>query len=79
MFVNHVSVCLWVPSEKSSFPVDWRLLAKRLIANIDIFCFFYCFNDFSGCRVFANQPTVHTGGVTRRNLAGGGSVAVADR
>ena len=45
MSVSRVSL----PSQKTGFPVDWRLLVKGRIANIGIlldFSGFCCFNDF---------------------------------
>ena len=61
---------------KSHFPVDWRLLVKERIANISItieildFCRFDDFSNlilFLGVGVFANQPTVHNGGVSKES------------
>ena len=61
--------------------MDWRLLVEERSANVSIsldffeFLSFYNFLRFdilSGFGVFANQPTVHNGGVSRE-----GSVSVA--
>ena len=60
--------------------MDWRLLVEDRIANIGIHLNFFfavlmifcLLNLFKGFGVFANQPTVPSGGV-----AGGESVAVA--
>ena len=66
---NCLSVNVWKPR----LPVDWRLLVKKHITNMDIpldILSFCCFNDFfylkffGGFEVFANQPTVHSGGVS---------------
>ena len=51
--VRQLCVCLCVPSRKTRFPVDWRLLDKDHIANIDM-----SLTQFWGFGVFANQPTV---------------------
>ena len=65
---------LLVPLQKTRFPVDWILVVEECIANIcqplDIFVFccyddFLCFEMFLGFGVFANQPSVHNGGVGR--------------
>ena len=59
---------------KTRFPVDWRLLVEERIANIgitlDVFGFwlfqiFFILYIFLGFWFFANQPTVHNGGVSR--------------
>ena len=70
------------PSRKTRFPLDWRLLVKEHITNIgiplDIFCCccnfdnFYCLTKISGFEVFANQPTVHNGGVSSGRVCGCG-------
>ena len=59
--------------------VSWRLMVEERIANIGKLrtLFLECFDVFLrkkkyGSLVFANQPTVHRGGVSR-----GRSVAVA--
>ena len=61
--------------------MDWRLLIKECIANIGIplvFFGFFGFNDFLrfefllGLIVFASQPTVHNGGVSRGKVCGCG-------
>ena len=66
--------------------MDWIILVEKRIANIGIpldVIFFGHFNDLcvlkniSGLWVFADQPTVHIGGVSRVGGGGGGSVAVA--
>ena len=68
-------MCVYVPSRKPNFPVDWRLLVKERIANIgiplDVFwvltllMIFLVLKTNLGSWVFANQSTVHTGGVSR--------------
>ena len=61
--------------------VDWRLLFKERIANIGIhvevlgLCHLDdigCFEFFWGLGVFANQPTVHNGTVSRGRVRGCG-------
>ena len=70
---------------KTRFSADWRLLGKECITNfglsLDVFCrfndvffllSFFCLFFFSSLciLVFANQPTVHSGGVTRGRVCG---------
>ena len=58
-----LSVCLFVPSLKSWFHGDWRLLVKEHIANIakleDVFFLLLRFGQFFVVVVFVNQPTVN--------------------
>ena len=61
-------VVVSVPPRKTRFPMDWRLLAKKHIANISIPLdnFFFMFDDFCVLNfhfVFANKPFVHNRGV----------------
>ena len=73
-------VCLSVPSQKTCFPVDWRILVKERIANIGIlieivflcrFDDFLCFDIFLRCWVFATSLLC-----IMWELARGGLVAV---
>ena len=58
--------------------LDWRWLVKESIGNIGIlldflaFCRFNDFLDFDflGFWVFANKPTVRSGGVSRGSVCG---------
>ena len=70
-----LSVHVWKPR----FPVDWRLFVEERFANIaiplDIFEFcsfdtFLRFDIFLVTLIFANQPTLHSGGVSRGSVRG---------
>ena len=73
-WADSVSVChVSVPSRKTRFRLDWRLLVKESIPYIGIpldlkkknnnkLLRFDFFLDFWVC---ANQPTLHNGGVSR--------------
>ena len=68
-----------VPSRKTRFPVDWRLLVKYCIANIGIPLDIYFFSDFF---YVCNFFLLVSGSLQTSllciigELAGGGSVAV---
>ena len=71
---------LSVPSQKTRFPVDWRLLVEERIANIGIpldilgFC---CFKDFLRLEIFWVFGFLRTSVLCIiGELAGGGSVDV---
>ena len=63
-------VCVCVTSRKIRFQMDWRPLGKERISNFGIpqnAFEFLLFQWFLGFWVFANQPIVHTWGVSRKN------------
>ena len=78
MSVCRMCVCLFVPSQKTHFPVDWRPLVEGRIANIGIpphnFSFSFLFQWLFGFGFFSSLFLLHT---SLGELAGGGSVAVA--
>ena len=65
-----------VPSWKQRFSVDWRRLVEERITNLCLntrrFEWFFLVLIFFSFWVFANQLTVHSGGVSSE----GGSVTV---
>ena len=75
-----VCVCLCVPSRKTRFPVDWRLLFEELITNICISLesFGFChFNDFWHLIFFRVLGSLRTSLLCIiGELAGGGSVVI---
>ena len=73
---------LSVPSRKTCFPVNWRLLVKEYITNIGIpldILSFCRFDDFWRLKLFLVFGSLQTSllCIIMGELAGGGFVAVA--